>query len=191
MTGQVLGVVLAAGAGARMGRPKALVREPDGTPWVELAVRMLREAGCASVLVVLGAEADAARELVPEGARVAEHPGWRDGLGSTVRRALEVAADAPADAVLLTLVDLPGLPASVARRVLAAAPDDLRASLARAVFGGRPGHPVLVGRDHWARLAETLHGDAGASAYLRAHDARAVECGDLAGGEDRDRPGPG
>ncbi|GLI28139.1 molybdopterin-guanine dinucleotide biosynthesis protein MobA [Agromyces rhizosphaerae] len=183
----MLGVVLAAGGGSRMGRPKALVREPDGTPWVELAVRMLREAGCPSVLVVLGAEADAARALVPPGAAIVTHPGWSEGLASTVRVALDAAAATPADAVLLTLVDLPGLPASVARRVLDAADTEPATSLARAVFDGRPGHPVLIGRAHWTRLSAALHGDAGASAYLRDHRAVAVECGDLSTGLDRDR----
>ena len=47
--------MLAAGAGARFGGPKALAREPDGTPWVVLAVRMLKDAGCDLVLVALGA----------------------------------------------------------------------------------------------------------------------------------------
>ncbi|BDZ63685.1 4-diphosphocytidyl-2C-methyl-D-erythritol synthase [Agromyces mangrovi Wang et al. 2018] len=183
----MLGVVLAAGGGSRMGRPKALVREPDGTPWVEQSVRMLRAAGCPSVLVVLGAEADAARELVPSDATIVVHPGWRRGLGSTVRAALEAAAGTPADAVLLTLVDLPGLPAGVGRRVLDAAADDPSASLARAVFRGRPGHPVLIGRAHWPGLRADLHGDEGAGAYLRTHGAVAVECGDLADGLDRDR----
>ena len=187
MAGDVLGVVLAAGAGSRMGRPKALVREPDGTPWVEQAVRMLRAAGCPSVLVVLGADAETARPLVPRDARIVVPPAWHEGLGSSVRAALEAAADATADAVLLTLVDLPGLPASVGRRVLDAAADDPAASLARAVFHGRPGHPVLIGRAHWADLGAGLHGDEGAGAYLRAHGAAAVECGDLADGLDRDR----
>ena len=72
------------------------------------------------------------------------------------------------------------------RRVLAlgAAPS----VLARAGYAGRPGHPVLLGRDHWAGVAAEARGDAGARAYLRTRDVAVVECGDLADGMDVDRP---
>jgi len=56
-----VGVVLAAGEGRRMGMPKALVRDPDGTSWLRRAVETLSDAGCAPVVVVLGAQADEAR----------------------------------------------------------------------------------------------------------------------------------
>ena len=59
MTG-VVALLLAAGAGRRMGRPKALVAGADGTPWVVSAVRTLRDGGCTDVLAVAGAERDRA-----------------------------------------------------------------------------------------------------------------------------------
>ena len=49
-----------------------------------------------------------------------------------------------------------------------------------------PGHPVLLGRDHWAAVAQQAAGDAGARGYLRTHDVALVECGDLATGHDVD-----
>ena len=63
----------------------------------------------------------------------------RAGLGALAGRA---------DAAVVTLVDLPDVRADVVRRVSTAAP--ARATLARATYEGRPGHPVLLGRDHWA-----------------------------------------
>ena len=51
---------------------------------------------------------------------------------------------------------------------------------------GRPGHPVLLGRDHWAGVIETAVGDQGARAYLAPRDVTLVECGDLASGHDVD-----
>ncbi|WP_370871663.1 NTP transferase domain-containing protein, partial [Curtobacterium sp. A7_M15] len=51
-------MLLAAGAGTRMGRPKALVAAPDGTPWLRLGVDALLAGGCGRVVVVLGAAAD-------------------------------------------------------------------------------------------------------------------------------------
>ena len=49
-----------------------------------------------------------------------------------------------------------------------------------------------MGRDHLPGLLATLDGDVGAQAYLSAHGAVVVPCGDLASGHDVDEPaGPG
>ncbi|MBA2738059.1 MAG: NTP transferase domain-containing protein, partial [Nocardioidaceae bacterium] len=50
----VAGLLLAAGAGRRMGGPKALVRGSDGRAWVASSTRRLLAAGCTPVRVVLG-----------------------------------------------------------------------------------------------------------------------------------------
>ncbi|RII98253.1 nucleotidyltransferase family protein, partial [Clavibacter nebraskensis] len=60
-------------------------------------------------------------------------------------------------------------------------------TLRQAVFRRRPGHPALLGRDHWQPLAAEVRGDAGARAYLAAHGALLVETADLSTGEDVDR----
>jgi CTP:molybdopterin cytidylyltransferase MocA len=176
----VTGIVLAAGAGTRAGAPKALLRMPDGIPWVELAVTALLEGGCGRVIVVLGAQALAARPLVPADDRVTTVVAmeWEQGMSESLRTAL---AAADGNAALVTLVDLPGLPAAVVQRVLAA-PGALR----QAVYGSRPGHPVYLAAEHWLPLAETLHGDRGARDYLVANGVAEVECGDLWDGLDRD-----
>ena len=176
------GIVLAAGAGSRLGRPKALMRTADGEPWVERAVRLLHASGCARVLVVLGAAAEQATTLVPVGNEILVVEHWADGMGESLRAAL---AAADGDAALITLVDLPDLPIAVASRMLAE--PVTRHTLKQAVFDGRPGHPVLIGRTHWAGVASTLVGDRGARDYLVAHDAIEVECSDLFDGHDIDR----
>ncbi len=94
-----------------------------------------------------------------------------------------------ADLALVTLVDLPDVTAEVVERVLAAARGDGRAALVRAAYGGVPGHPVALGRDHWAAVITTAHGDRGARDHLRATPHRLVECGDLATGRDLDTAG--
>lgn len=180
------GLVLAAGAGTRFGGPKALAREPDGTAWVELAVRMLRDAGCDCVLVALGASADEARALVPADSQVVVVEDWSKGLSAALRAGLSAASALGAEAMLIMPVDTPGATVDAATRVIERAGDPLSTALARAVYAGRPGHPVLIGRDHWDGLAETLMGDSGAGPYLSAHHGIAVECGDLWPGEDID-----
>jgi CTP:molybdopterin cytidylyltransferase MocA len=64
----------------------------------------------------------------------------------------------------------------------------LRAALSRAAYGGVPGHPTLIGRDHWEGVVEVARGDRGARDYLSAHAHVLFECGDLATGRDVDSP---
>ncbi|BAH52668.1 nucleotidyltransferase family protein [Rhodococcus opacus] len=185
------GVLLAAGAGSRMGMPKALVVGADGQPWLERGVRVLADAGCEPTVVVLGARADEAEVLLPDGVPVtvgiAED--WQSGLSASLRRGLEVAATFDdVEAVVITLVDLPDLGADAVRRVAAVPSGDARSALRQAQYGGRPGHPVLIGRDHWLPLRRSLTGDSGARKYLAAHGAEAVDCSDLGSGRDVDSP---
>jgi molybdenum cofactor cytidylyltransferase len=61
--------------------------------------------------------------------------------------------------------------------------------LARAFFGDRPGHPVVIARRHWPEVLARISGDQGAGTYLRTrHDVEIVDCSDLAGGYDIDEP---
>ena len=177
------GLLLAAGAGRRMGTPKALVSDADG-PWLVRAVATLREGGCDGVTVVLGAVAEQARRLVPDDVDVVVAEDWGEGMGASLRAGLRSLAGSPADAVVLSLVDLPDLVPEVVARVAAAGAGP--AALARATYDGQPGHPVLIGRDHWAGVVASAVGDQGARAYLAAHDVTLVECGDLASGRDID-----
>ena len=189
------GVLLAAGAGRRMGGPKALLRDAHGVPFLDRAVGVLFEGGCARVTVVLGAGADEVRAVLDE-AGWTDDPAvdgvlaadWDEGMGASLRSGLRALADgsAFADAALVTLVDLPDVDAEVLRRVVGAA--EGAGSLVRATYDGRPGHPVLIGRDHWDGVAASAHGDHGARDYLASHVHVSCECGDLATGRDVDRP---
>jgi CTP:molybdopterin cytidylyltransferase MocA len=170
-----------------MGRPKALMRDDDGTSWLRRAVAALHDGGCSTVVVVLGAMAGDARALL-EGldVEVVVADAWAEGMSASLRAGLS-SLDPAADVALVSLVDLPDVGAAVVRRVLAAATDS--AVLARAVYHGRPGHPVLLGRDHWAAVIASATGDEGAKGYLAGRHPTSVECGDLAGGDDVDSLG--
>ena len=184
----LVGVVLAAGSGSRAGGPKGLREGADGVPWVVTATATLRDAGCERLLVVTGAWAAAVAALVPHGAETVECVDWNTGLSASFRSGLEaVASDPEARAVLFTLVDLPGMPSSVAQRVVTAGAVDAM-TLRRATVAGRPNHPVLLGRDHWAGAAELADGERGAGPYLRRNGAELVEVGDLWDGADIDGP---
>jgi nicotine blue oxidoreductase len=180
---RIAGVVLAAGAGRRMGAPKALVRDEKGVAWVVRTARVLAAGGCQPVIVVVGAEAaQVTAELGAEPVKVIEATTWQDGMGASLRAGLD--SSEPADAALVVPVDLPGLTAAAVARIVARARPD---ALIRAVYAGMPGHPVLLGREHWAGVRDAAVGDQGARAYLRAHSPQDVECADLADGADVDR----
>ncbi|MDT5361117.1 MAG: hypothetical protein QOC69_2879 [Mycobacterium sp.] len=172
----VAGVLLAAGAGSRFGIPKVLAEQGK---WLRAAVDAL-SGSCDDVVVVLGA----AVVDVPGPARSVVASDWADGLSASLRAGL--AATEGGQYVVLALVDTPDVGADVVARVLAAA-RSADSGLARATYGGRPGHPVVIERSHVAALTETLHGDEGARTFLAARsDVVAVECGDLATGADVD-----
>ena len=188
-----VGLVLAAGAGRRMGGPKALVRLTDGGPTlVETAVTRVVGGGCDRVVVVVGAAGDQAAALLAAtgtAADVVHAHDWDEGMGASLRTGLTHLAPGDDDLALVTLVDLPDVTAEVVARVLAAARGDGRAALARAAYDGVPGHPVVIGRDHWAAVITTARGDRGARDHLRVTPHRLVECGDLATGRDLDTSG--
>jgi len=164
--------------------PKALVTDDRGS-WLVRGVELLRDGGCGRITVVLGAEAVQAMSLLVDlEVDVAVAEDWAEGMGASLRTGLRSLHGSGDDGVVLTLVDLPDLVPDVVTRVIAAA--DGPAALARAAYDGRPGHPVLLGRDHWAGVIETAVGDQGARAYLADRDVTLVECADLATGRDVD-----
>ena len=183
---RVAGLLLAAGAGRRMGGPKALV-ELDGEPLVARGLRALRDAGLDPRVVVLGAHAEQARAAVvaaDPAAAVVVAQDWADGMGASLRAGLARLADV--DAVLVLLVDTPGIGPAALARVAAAATRD---GLVRGSYDGRPGHPVLLGAEHLAGVAAAAHDDVGARGYLAGRDdVRPVEVGDVATRDDVDTP---
>jgi len=185
---EIAGLLLAAGAGRRYGMPKALVQR-DGRLLVEHGLAVLG-AACAPVVVVLGAAADEVRRRADlTGALVVVNPSWADGMGTSLRAGLAALSGTPAPAVAVLLVDVPGVTTAAVRRLVAGAgPDSLRV----ATYGGRPGHPVVLGRDHWPGVAELAVGDVGARAYLARHldESTRVPCEDIADGTDLDVPPP-
>ncbi len=195
-TGDTIGLLLAAGAGTRMGMPKALVIGDDNVPWVLSSARALIAGGCTRTVVVVGAAADDVRQLlVAEPVRIVEAPDWAHGMAHSLAAGLEAlgleAADVTgatgAHAALVHLVDLPDVGADVIERLRGYATP---AVLARAAYGNGPGHPVLIGCEHWQRVIDETAGDQGARGYLAGHTVTEVDCSDLATGIDIDTPRP-
>ncbi|UTT69025.1 nucleotidyltransferase family protein [Arthrobacter sp. DNA4] len=191
------GVVLAAGAGTRLGLgPKALLPY-RGRPLVEAIAGALLAGGCREVVVVLGAGAaqvEAAARL--DGCRVLTNPEWASGMGSSFLLGTQ-SAD-PTDHLLIALVDQPGLtPESVHRLLSSHRPGRVTAAAYRrrdSNDGGqaalRRGHPLLIDTSLREAVCATVTGDAGARGFLRSHPdlVDEVDCSDQSTGEDVDTP---
>jgi nicotine blue oxidoreductase len=188
-TQATIGVLLAAGAGTRLGLgPKALLPFRGSTLVEELA-DVLLAGGCSEVIVVLGAEAEKVAGLPGLSRhRVLSNPRWAEGMSSSFRAG--VMAASAGNNVMVALVDQPGLSTQLVKRLLerhrpgrvtAAAYPDLSGTLRR-------GHPLIIDAELRQQAAESATGDAGARHFLRAHPGLVdlVDCGDLADGGDVD-----
>jgi CTP:molybdopterin cytidylyltransferase MocA len=166
-------VVLAAGPSMRLGEPKQLAMV-GGERLLERAVRVAREAGCAPVVVVLGARAEEIRVACALGdAVVVVNEGWGEGMGASVRVGVRSVMDSAggAEGVVVMTCDQPAVTAE--HLLVLMATGEVTAS----GYAGRCGVPTYFPAEMFGALLE-LKGDAGARELLR--EARVVE---LTGGE--------
>lgn len=133
----VVGVLLAAGAGRRLGRgPKALLslenplsleNQQGGRPLVATSATALLRGGCDEVVVVVGASGERVREALdralagtPEQGRcrVVVNPHWETGMGSSFRAGIAAAdrilsaPESPAAPAAPEALTAPGAPAA-------------------------------------------------------------------------------
>lgn len=170
--GGVAGIVLAAGASSRMGRPKMLL-PMGGVTLLGTVAAALLDADLPRVVVVLGCEADRIRAAagLPDEARlrVAVNDDWRSGMASSLRRGLEECGEAAA--ALVALGDQAGITAERVKRIVSAWRPG--APLVVPVHNRRAGHPVLFARALWDEL-RALSGDVGGRDVVKRHLDRAV-----------------
>lgn len=182
----IAAVVLAAGSGSRFGGAKQLA-ELDGIPLLEHALRAVEAVPAIDrIVVVLGARADEIRAGVDFGrAEPVVCADWDEGQAASLRCGIAAVADA--DAAVLMLGDMPRITPEVIGRFAELAAEHGHVARARAVYDGMPGHPVVLGRDYFGRIA-ALRGDIGARDVLKAIGAYPVECSHLCSAADVDTP---
>ena len=177
------GVVLAAGEGARFGGPKQLA-ELDGRPLLEHAIEAITAVPAIErIVVVLGAHADEIRakvDFLDTEQVVCDE--WREGQAASLRAGLAELGDV--EAAVVTLGDQP----RITPQVIAMALDHWEGERpVRTVYGGRPGHPVVLPGWIIPRVVE-IEGDVGARVLLEQAGAREVEAGHLCSAVDVDTP---
>jgi len=179
----VAGLVLAAGSGSRMGRPKAAILHGQST-FAALSCQRMISAGLTPVRLVLGAAVDdvvAAGGL--DGVDIRVNDEWATGMSSSLRVGLHALA---ADAVIVNPVDTPMVSAAVFERLARLAREGLTAAVA--TYDGVRATPVMLSGRVWAEVLDQSSGDEGARGWLRANSSSVIEvpCEDIGSGVDLD-----
>jgi molybdenum cofactor cytidylyltransferase len=150
---KIAGVVLAAGASTRLGRPKQMVLI-EGETLVERAVRLAIEAGLSPVILVAADEA-----LKVAGAETVLNEEASEGMASSIR--CGVNAVQGCDGVVLMACDQPALSVQHLQALIAEP-----AEIAGSAYAGRVGVPAYFPNSSFEALL-ALEGDAGARELLR------------------------
>ena len=170
-------IILAAGDSTRMGRPKALLPDAEGRPFVARLVRTFGAAGVRDVIVVTGslhaAIADALAADQPAIApTLVNNPQPALGQVSSLWMGLDAAARPGVEGILMTLVDIPLVRASTIQSIIDAWTRS-RAPIVRPAVGDRHGHPVLFDRSVFDALRHAPITE-GARAVVHANADRIV-----------------
>jgi molybdenum cofactor cytidylyltransferase len=169
---KVAAVVLAAGGSTHFGQPKQLAIF-RGEPFVRRVVAAANAAGCAPIVVVVGADAaQVTSELARLSVSIATNRNWPNGMGSSiavgVKHAANIAADL--DAVILLTCDQPFVNAAALRQLIQLHLETGKPIVASA-YADTLGIPALFDRSCFADLSQ-LRGDTGAKGIIlaRRHD---------------------
>ncbi|MCC4632487.1 nucleotidyltransferase family protein [Xanthomonas dyei] len=167
-------LVLAAGAGSRLGRSKQLLTR-DGEPLLRRAARIALQTTPRRCVVVLGADADRLADVLHGlDVEVLRHADWSAGMGSSLsalRR--HVQDDATLRRSLILGCDQPALEAPHLRALLDEA-DRATSRCATSGYAGVRGIPAVVTHTAWADVA--LQGDSGLRALFASLDVQTLGC---------------
>ncbi len=188
---RIVGILLAAGQGARFGGGKLMAPLPASAHGVDAGTAI----GVASAAHLVAALGDVVAVVRPRdhalhdalagiGARIVECARADEGMG--VSLACGVAATSDADGWVIALGDMPW----IAPATIVAVADALRAGaeIVAPEYGGQRGHPVAFAQKYGPLLA-ALTGDEGARAIVRARQwaVQAIDVGDAGVVGDVDR----
>ena len=160
---RMAGLILAAGASWRLGRPKQLLPYGRGV-LLDAVLATARDCGFDQTVLALGGSAgEVQRTVDTTGCEIVLNPGFGEGCASSIAAGI-AALHADTDAVVLLLGDQPEVRAATARAVpellLASGASHGRSAPGIAVcrYDDGVGHPLAFTRRMFPELA-ALHGD--------------------------------
>ncbi len=179
-------IVLAAGAGTRMGDRVKQLLPWAGKTLVENAIDVALHSAVDEKIVVLGARAEEIRAVIGSlPVRVVVNPQWEEGHSTSIRRGLQ-SLSASMDAAIFINADQPYLtPAIVDAIVQRYAETD--ASIVMPMYAGKRGSLVIFRRTHFDEL-QRLRGEEGGREVLGKHPVQVVSFNSSAPGIDVDTP---
>lgn len=168
----IFSIILAAGAGKRMGRPKALVSLGNRT-FLSEVLQATENAGLTEIAVILAHGSD---EILKRhdltGVRVLHNLEPAGGPISSIQVALRDPGIQAASAVLIHPVDHPRVKSSTLELLVSTFRAERR-DIVVPTFQGRGGHPTLFSRKVFPELLSAPRGE-GARAVVRRDPARVL-----------------
>ena len=163
------GILLAAGASTRFGRPKQIL-DYHGEAFVRAAARSALTSGLKQVIVVTGAHAApvrAALDGLP--VRIAHNPLWQAGQSTSLQCGLR-ALESGVRAAVVLLADQPQVTPTVIQ-ALCETYQRTHAPIIAPLIDGSRANPVLLAAETFPLLME-IHGDVGARAIFQHYAPR-------------------
>jgi molybdenum cofactor cytidylyltransferase len=160
-------VILAAGASARMGTPKALLPY-RGRTFLEHLLDVAQHPRIGLTRVVFGAGADDVRDKVKlDPASIIFNVDWRQGQLSSIQAALRTLPPEKTEGMILFLIDHPLITAPLVGTLIEQF-DKSGKAIVIPVFHGRRGHPVIFRSSLYGELL-AAPAEIGARAVVWAH----------------------
>lgn len=181
---RIAAIILAAGAGTRMGGRVKQLLPWRGKTLIEHAIAIATSSQVNETIVVLGAHVESIRPVVAKlPARVVWNRFWEDGQATSIRAGLNALAP-EIDAAIFINADQPLLTTDVIDAMVQRY-RETDAAIIAAEYAGRRGSPVLFDRQHFAELAN-LQGEQGGRALFAQYSIERVEFADARLGIDID-----
>ena len=181
---RVAAIVLAAGAGTRMGGRIKQLLPWRGKTLIENAIAIATQSVVRETIIVLGAHADNILPVVEKlPVRIVSNPAWAQGHSTSIRAGINALAS-DIDAAIFINADQPLLTSDVVNRIIQRF-RETDAPIIVPIFAGKRASPVLFQRQYFPELA-ALRDEQGGRELLAKYQAERIEFAEAEYGVDVD-----
>ncbi|MFD2231428.1 nucleotidyltransferase family protein [Alkalimarinus sediminis] len=156
-------ILLAAGFSRRFGSPKQLHTLPSGSSIINTAIDALTKSGCDFVVAIREDDTALLAHLHHLNISIIKVKNAEQGLSSVIAEATEALHTRATDWIGICLADMPYIQSKTLTDLTSYVTPN---TIIRPSYQGKPGHPVLFGRDYFDELTQ-LAGDDGAKSIIK------------------------